>query len=479
MNYPKIPLFIDGKWLSGDGRANEPVYDPSNGSIIGNVPHASDDDLALAITAAERGFDTWRKMPAYERAKIMKNAAGFLRRSRDEIADTLTTEQGKPLAEARAETDVAIDMLEWFAEEGRRVYGRTIPGRAPAHRQTVYLEPVGPAALFTPWNFPAVTPLRKVAAALAAGCSCILKPSEETPATAIKIAEAFSEAGLPDGVFSVVLGDPAHISTRLIASSAIRKASLTGSTRVGRELARLAAAGPKPITLELGGHAPVIVWDDVDVEAVARLSVTGRYRNAGQICLSPTRFLISDKIYDRFVSAFVDAVSAIKTGDGRLPGTTMGPLANARRLTVMDELVADAQEQGAELLAGGNRIGERGYYFEPTVLANVPLQSRVLNEEPFGPIAVLNRVHSLDEALTEANRLPYGLAAYAFSDSSRVVDRVVSGLEAGAIGVNHFGSASPETPFGGVRDSGYGSEGGIEGLQAYTITKFVSHMTGG
>ena len=371
----------------------------------------------------------------------------------------------------------AADICEWFAEEGRRAYGRIIPARADGVRNMVILEPVGPVAGFCPWNFPVTQAVRKIAASLAAGCSIICKCPEETPASPIGLVRCFADAGVPAGVVNLVYGVPAEISEYLIPHPAIRKVSFTGSIPVGKKLAALAGEHMKRVTMELGGHAPVLVFDDVDSEEVAKTMSFMKYRNAGQVCISPTRFFVHEKVYDKFVGKFTDLAKSLKVGDGLDPTSKMGALANPRRVNAIESFVHDAQEKGAKATTGGKRIGNQGNFFEPTVLTDVPESARIMNEEPFGPVAVMLRFKDTDEVLTRANKLEFGLASYAFTKNSKTATKVADALDHGMVTINHLGLALPETPFGGVKDSGYGHEGGIEGLQVYMVAKFVSHMS--
>lgn len=472
--YDALFLFIDGAWIDGAGRDTSPVLNPATGAVIGHVPHARRQDLDRALHAADRGFAAWRRTPAIERAKVLRRTAALLRERAEPIARQLTLEQGKALHEAQYEVASAADYFEWFAEEGRRVYGRTVPSRRPEVHQRVHKEPVGPVAAFAPWNFPAITPSRKIAAALAAGCSVVIKPGEECPATALAIARALDDAGLPKGVLNVVFGVPDLVSRHLIGSPLIRKVSFTGSVPVGRLLAAQAGQALKPITLELGGHAPVLVFEDADLDAAASLVAAGKFRGTGQICLSPTRILVQRSVYATFLAKFVAETEALKVGDGLEPGTQVGPLSNARRVEAVAALVEDARACGATVRTGGARVDRPGLFWQPTVLTDVPAHAKVLHEEPFGPLAVVCPFDTVDDALAEANRLPYGLAAYAFTESARTALRVGNELEAGMIGINHAQMIVCELPFGGIKDSGHGSEGGAEGIQSYLTTKFIS-----
>lgn len=474
--YPEVYLLVDGEWISAKERASSPVVNPATGEVIGQVPHATRADMERAIESTQKGFKTWRNTSAYERAKILRKAAALLRERSESIATTLTMEQGKPIFEARYELNSSADYFEWFAEEGRRVYGRVIPSRSTAVQQLVKKEPIGPVAAFAPWNFPAITPSRKIAAALAAGCSIIIKPGEECPATAVQIARALQDAGLPPGVLNVLFGEPAEISEYLINSPVTRKVSFTGSVPVGRHLSAMAGQALKPITLELGGHAPVIVCEDADIDKAAQILAAGKFRGTGQICLSPTRILVQRNVYEVFLKKFVEATKALRIGNGLDADTKVGPLSNERRMKAISEMVEDARARGARVMTGGERVPGPGLFWQPTILADVPSDAIVMHEEPFGPIAVALPYDTLNEAIDEANRLPYGLAAYGFTESARTAVRLSNELEAGMIGINHTQMIVCELPFGGIKDSGQGSEGGAEGIQSYLTTKFVSQV---
>ena len=474
MTYPDTQLFIDGTWRAAREGTTIPVIDPATEEVIGQVAHARTADLDDALAATLRGFETWRKTSAFDRSKLMRRAAEILRERADTIAPMMTREQGKPLSQARMEVLGAADTIEWFAEEARRTYGQIIPARAAGVQQMAVRHPVGPVAAFTPWNFPINQVVRKLCAALAAGCSIIVKAPEETPASPAELIRAFADAGVPNGVIGLVYGVPAEISEYLIKQPVIRKISFTGSTPVGKLLAGMAGQHMKRATMELGGHAPVIVAGDADWEKAAAQMSASKTRNAGQVCVSPTRFLVDQKISDNFLEAFSSGMQKIKVGNGFDEGVEMGPLANERRIPMMEELIGDAVEKGATLVTGGHRIGNKGWFFEPTVLADVPLNARIMNEEPFGPVAIVNRMTSLDEMIAEANRLEFGLAAYAYARSHEAVERIGREVESGMISINHIGLALPETPFGGIKDSGYGTEGGSEAVMAYMDTRFVT-----
>jgi succinate-semialdehyde dehydrogenase/glutarate-semialdehyde dehydrogenase len=473
-NYPEPSLFIDGEWLGAQGRKSQPVVNPATEEVLGQLPHASVADLDRALAAAQRAWGEWRALLPVQRAKILRRAADNIRARAEEIARIATLEMGKSIHETRLEVQGAAEIFDWYAEEGRRAYGRVLPQRLPGQRMTIVKEPVGPVAAFAPWNFPAGNPARKIGAALAAGCSCILKPAEEAAGTALAVARALHDAGLPPGVLAIVFGVPHEVSTHLIASPVIRKVSFTGSIPVGKQLVKLAADGMKRTTMELGGHAPVLVFDDVDVEKTLDQCVAAKFRNAGQVCVSPTRFYVHQSIYSQFAEGFAARARALTVGPGIDESNRMGPLAHARRLPAVQGIIDEAVGHGARLLAGGKRIAGKGYFFEPTVLADVPNAARIMNEEPFGPIAILNPFGDFDAVLAEANRLPYGLAAFGFTHDARRVNLLGERLEAGMIGLNSFQISVPESPFGGVKESGHGSEEGIEGLEACLVTKFIS-----
>jgi succinate-semialdehyde dehydrogenase/glutarate-semialdehyde dehydrogenase len=472
--YPDVLLHIAGEWRASRSGRTIPVVNPATEERIGTIPHADRADMDEALAAAERGFRAWRKVSAFERSRIMRKAANLLRERVDSIARLMTQEQGKPLPEAKGETLAGADVIDWFAEEARRAYGRVIPARAEGVYQLVVKEPVGPVAAFTPWNFPINQIVRKLSAALAAGCSIIVKAPEETPASPAELIRAFLDAGVPGDVIGLLYGVPSEISEYLIPHPVIRKISFTGSTPVGKHLAALAGKHMKRVTMELGGHAPAIVFDDADLDTAAKILSANKFRNAGQVCVSPTRFLIQEGVYEGFVERFTAAAQAIKVGNGLEEGVTMGPLANERRIPAIEALVQDAVSQGAKLKAGGKRIGNKGYFYEPTVLADVPKSARAMNEEPFGPLALISRFRSFDEVVEEANRLPFGLAAYAYTSSAKTAQAIAANVESGMMSINHHGLALPEVPFGGVKDSGYGSEGGSEAIEAYLNTKFVT-----
>lgn len=472
--YTDLQLYIDGEWLNGAGRKSEEVLNPATGRSLASLPHATKADLDRALVAAEAGFALWRATSAYDRAKVLRKAADLLRERVQHIATVMVQEQGKPFPEARAEVLGTADIIDWMAEEGRRAYGRIVPGRGKNVRQLVLQEPVGVVAGFSPWNFPTLTPVRKIAGALAAGCSIILKAAEETPGSAVELVRSFHDAGVPKGVLNLVFGVPSEVSEHLIGSDVVKKISFTGSVPVGKLLAGLAAKGMKRATMELGGHSPVVVFSDADPEKSAETIAAFKYRNAGQVCISPTRFYVQEPVYDRFLKRFTEYAQGLKLGDGLEKGTTMGPLANARRLDAMEMFVNDARDRGGKIVTGGKRHGNQGYFFEPTVITDVPDDCKIMTEEPFGPVAPIVRFKTFDEVVERANALPFGLASYAFTSSAQTATMIGDALQSGMVGINSVAISTPETPFGGIKESGYGSEGGIEGLEAYTNRKFIS-----
>ena len=470
--YPDLSLFINGEWRKTVD--DLPVLNPATEEVIGRLPHAETSDLDDALDAAAKGFKIWSRVPPSERANILRKASAIMRERQEEIALAITAEHGKPLKQARLEVIRGCEFLEWDAGEATRTYGRVIPS-APGVRYVVHNQPIGIVAAFSPWNFPMSQPARKVGGAIASGCSIILKAAEETPAGAMHIARAFQDAGLPPGVLNLVFGTPAEISEHLIKQDQVRLVAFTGSTAVGRHLTGLATQHMTPVLMELGGHAPVIVCEDTDVDRAAITGAERKMRNAGQVCTSPTRFFVHESIFEAYTETFVRRAAATVVGNGMDPDVEMGPLANERRIAALAALVDDARDKGAVLKTGGSALERKGYFFQPTVLANVPDSARVMQEEPFGPLAIINPVASLDDAIEQANSVPYGLAAYGFTNRADYVDRMVEEVEAGNLSINTLEASLPETPFGGVKSSGYGREGGTEGLHNYMIAKNVSH----
>ncbi len=465
-------LFIDGRWLSGEGRATHQVTNPATGAVLAELPLATTADLDAALDAAARGYPLWRATSVDEKAAVLTGAARLMRERVDIIATTATLEQGKPLAEARAELAYSAALVDFYAGEVRRNYGRVLT-RPTGQRSLVMHEPVGPSLALCPWNFPILNPARKLAPALAAGCSMIIKPPEEAPGTSILVLQCFLDAGLPAPVASMVYGVPDTVSRQLIASPIIRKISFTGSVPVGKHLMKLAADGAKRTTMELGGHGPVIVWDDADFDKAVTMVSAFKWRNAGQVCVSPTRLIVHDAIADRFAAALAERAKTLTVGPGLDATTQMGPLANPRRPVAMESLIGDALAQGATLLAGGERVGSTGNFWAPTILADVPLSARLMNEEPFGPVALVQRVATMEAAIAEANRLPFGLAAYLFTENARTANLMADAVESGMVGINTMAMSAADSPFGGVKDSGHGSEDGPEGMRAFQVIKAI------
>ena len=474
MSYEKLELLINGKWKMGSENKAEPVINPATNEVIGDLPHASKKDLDEALESNLEAFKLWKKESSLNRQKIIENACRNLESKFDQVATNLTIEMGKPLAEAKGELAVGLDVLRWYGEEGKRAYGRIVPSRMSNMSQTVIKEPIGPVIAFVAWNFPVMNVVRKIGGALAAGCTITIKPSEETPGTAIAIGRAFMDAGLPPGVLNIVFGVPSEVSEHLCGSKIPRKLSFTGSIPVGKHLQKLAADNMIRCTMELGGHSPLMVFDDTDIDMAAKISVAGKFRNAGQVCVSPTRFLVQDTVKEQFIKAVINETNKIKVGNGLDDGINMGPLIAERRIDIMKDFVNDAVENGANIEMGGNRMNLEGSFFAPTILTNVSDNTKIMNEEPFGPLLPIDTFNSVDEVIDRANRLDFGLASYAFSNDPKIVSFLKSEIQAGLLAVNSTVVSTPETPFGGIKQSGYGSEGGIEGLDAFLVTRFIS-----
>lgn len=474
--YPKLHLYIDGEFLDGQGREGQDVRDPATFETLGHLPWATQGDLDRALHAAQRAFQTWRRSSPMERSAILRKVAELARERAPEIGRHITLDNGKPLAEAVGEVVNSAEHAEWSAEECRRIYGRVVPSRNPAVRQMVLREAVGVCAAFTPWNFPFSQAMKKVGAAIGAGCTVILKGPEESPSAIVALARLFHDAGLPPGVLNIVWGVPSKVSQYLIESPIVRKVAFTGSVPVGKQLAAMAGAHMKRISMELGGHSPVLVFDDADIDHAANILARFKVRNAGQVCVSPTRFYVQDQAHDRFVERFAQTMASIKVGHGLQPESQMGPLIHARRMQAVESLVEDAIERGAHVAAGAKRLSDDGHFYAPTVLVGVSDEARVMNEEPFGPVATVIRFREVEEAIARANSLPFGLASYVFTRSIQTATQVSNEVEAGMVNINHFGMAHPELPFGGVKDSGMGSEGGSETFDAYLVTKMVTQI---
>lgn len=472
-DYTTPALYIDGEWITQAERYGD-VLNPATDEVLAKFPFANSQQIDRALASAQAGFEVWKKTNYDERIAIMQRAAGIIRQHAEHTARCMTMEHGKPLADSRGEVENCAKLLEWSAKAAADYSDRPLNDMRGFASRTVRKEPIGPVAAFPAWNFPASLATRKMASAIAVGCSIIVKPAEETPVSFMAVVQALHEAGLPKGVVNILMGDPAKISKHLIESPIIKKISFTGSTPVGQQLAALAGQYAKPCVMELGGHAPVVIFDDANIEKAVALSATTKSRNTGQVCISPTRFFIQDGVYDEFVKGFTDTFAAIRVGNGLEEGIQMGPLANPRRIGEIDALVKDAVSKGARLLTGGHRLDRAGNFYAPTVLADVPDNARIMQEEPFGPIAVLNRFSDYDEAINKANNTDFALASYAFTGSQQTADKLANDLDSGKVGINGFPVIFLDSPLGGRRQSGYGSEGGYEGLDAYRIVKFVS-----
>ncbi|AMJ61581.1 NAD-dependent succinate-semialdehyde dehydrogenase [Bosea sp. PAMC 26642] len=474
-SYERLGMLIGGEWIY-DAPLHGDVIDPATGEAFSRLPFAGSAEIERAVECAHHAFLAWKDSSPLDRSLILRRFADLARRDADTIGWSLTRDQGKPFADARAEVRFAADHADWAAEEARRIYGRIIPPRDPRVHQYVVREPVGVCAAFTPWNFPFSQALRKVVAAVASGCTMVLKGPEDSPSAVVALARLMEEAGLPAGCINIVWGEPAAISEALLRHPLVKKISFTGSVAVGKQLAALAGLHMKRATMELGGHAPVIVYDDADIDAAATALAMQKVRNAGQVCISPTRFYVQDKVHDQFLSQFVATIAKTRVGSGFEEGVQMGPLCHERRVGAIESLVSDARERGATIAVGGERLGNRGFFYAPTVVAGATEGTRLMTEEPFGPIAVVSRFTNFEDVICRANSLPFGLASYVFTRSQERAQHSSRALAAGMVSVNHFGLSLPETPFGGINDSGYGSEGGAETLDSYLNTKFVSQL---
>ncbi len=474
--YLKLSFYINGDFISGEGRPSQEVINPATQEVLGHLPHATQADLDMALQSAEKAFATWKKSSPMDRSAILRKVGQMTRDRAKEIARNMTLDQGKPLAESLGELISCADHCDWHAEECRRIYGRVVLPRNPDVRQLVLKEPIGVCVAFTPWNFPYNQAIRKVCAAIGAGCTVILKGPEDSPSAVMAIAQMFHDAGLPPGVLNLVWGEPAKVSDYLIRSPITRKVSFTGSVAVGKQLAALAGAHMKRTTMELGGHSPVLVFDDADIDKAATMLAKFKIRNAGQVCVSPTRFYVQKKAYDKFLAKFIDVLKTIKVGNGLDEGIEMGPLAHERRVPAIARFVEDSRKRGATIELGGDPVSGKGFFFPPTVITGLKDDSMLMTEEPFGPIAPVVSFDNADEVIARANSLPFGLSSYVFTNNLQTATKVSNSLEAGMVNINHFGSALPETPFGGIKDSGIGSEGGSETFDGYLVTKFVTHI---
>jgi succinate-semialdehyde dehydrogenase/glutarate-semialdehyde dehydrogenase len=471
-DYPSLNLLIAGESIESAGRETIDVLDPATGEAFASLPKATPADLDNALEAASRGYKVWRATSADQREAVLRKGAALIRERAKDIGAAITREQGKPVKEAIGEVIYCAMLLEFYAGECKRLYGKTLV-RPDGQRVEVRREPVGPVAGFAAWNFPAINVMRKVGGPLAAGCSAIVKPSEETPAGGLGIVQALLDAGVPGDVCQVVFGVPDEVSRHLLASPIIRKVTFTGSTAVGKHLAKLAADDMKRATMELGGHGPVLVFNDTDIDRTLDVMVATKYRNAGQVCVSPTRFLVEEDVFERFRDGFIERAKTVKVGSGFDAETQMGPMASERGPDGLQSKINDAKDKGAKLLAGGNRIGNQGFFHEPTVLSEVPLDAEIMNEEPFGPVALINPMAGEQAMIEEANRLPYGLAAYAWTQDNARRMRLASEIEAGMVAINGAGVSAVDAPFGGVKWSGDGLEDGAEGVAACLVSKTV------
>ena len=472
--YENLGNFINGKW-SNSTQDKVEVFNPFNEELLGLIPSSTEKELDEALLSAKKAMDTWKKTSPWERSKIIKKTADLIRERVDQIANTMTLETGKPLAEAKGETLASADQFEWYSEETKRIYGQLIESRTQDTRLQVRYEPVGVVAAFSAWNFPALLPARKIAASIAAGCSIIIKPASETPGTCMEIIKACQDAGVPEGVVNFVTGKSSFISKYLIQSPIIKKVSLTGSVEVGKEILKMAAEGIKKVSMELGGHAPVLVYDDTDVDYAATTCSNTKFRNCGQVCISPTRFYVQEKIYDEFCEKFTANTKKLKLGNGFDPDSNVGPLANKRGLDHIDKLVRDAEKKGADILTGGSASKKfnKGFFYEPTVLKNVPENANILSVEPFGPVAPIIKVTDESKIFEMANSTDFGLAGYVFTSSLKRAHVASENLEVGMVGVNDMLLASAEIPFGGVKESGFGREGGSLGILDYLVPKYT------
>ncbi|MFM0439441.1 NAD-dependent succinate-semialdehyde dehydrogenase [Paraburkholderia strydomiana] len=468
-------LFINGSWVQSHGSGYSDLHDPITGRVRARVTHADNSDVMAAVEASRMGFAAWRKRSAFNRCKILRTAADLLRERAPQVAALVTREQGKPLREAGAEIELSADLLDWFAEEGRRAYGRVIPARAPGVSQCVLREPIGPVAAFTPTTFPVSQAIHKIGPALAAGCSVVIRPPDELPATTAALVEVFHDAGLPPGVLNVVFGDMNEISECMIAHPAIKMVSFIGALEHGKRVAALAGIHMKRSNVEMSGHTAAIVFSDADMETAAKLLAYCKYRNCGQVCVSPTHFMIQSNGFDEFRQKLIEEARAISTGSGDDVGAKMGPLVSAKRLRDVQALIDDAVQRGARLDFGGQRIGSSGHFLQPTILSGITPDMRIVDEQLFGPVALLSSFEMLDDAIEQSNRLPFGRAAYAFTSSPITASHLVSELQVGMLSINHLGLELPEMPFGGIKDGGFGSGHVVDSIDTYLVPKMVSH----
>lgn len=475
MTVPNL-MYIDGDWTPASDGAKMDIINPADEKKIDTIPVATKDDLDRALESADRAWRSWKEVDVWTRSAHIRRVSDIIKERKEEIAAVLTEEQGKPTAEAMGEIGAAAEQFDWYADESRRIYGRVIDGHSKEHRLLVIREPIGPVAAFSPWNFPALLSSRKIAPAIACGCSIIVKPAVEAPRTALCIAKAISDAGIPAGVLNMVTGKSSMISDHLIKSDIIRKVTLTGSVPIGQEILKLSADGIKVVTMELGGHSPVLIFEDANIDQAAETCAKTKYRNNGQVCISASRFYVQESVAERFIERFVEVTKSLVIGDGRDPKTDVGPISNMRRLEATERLVSDAVKKGAEVKCGGKRPEgfKKGFYYEPTVIVNVDPSMAIMTEEPFCPVAPISTFSDIEDALDKANSTEFGLAAYIFTENTKTAFLAAEGIEAGMVGVNTLLLAAPEIPFGGIKRSGFGREGGSEGIEAYTTTKYIN-----
>lgn len=475
IEHPRVGLFIDGEWIF-DRPSCYDIRNPSTEKVIGTVPRANASDLQRALSAAERGFKIWRETAPVDRNVIITRAIKLVRERAENIAQIITRENGKLISDARAEVERSASFFDWDMAQALRSYGTIVPGE-PQMQKMILRQPIGPVAAFTPWNVPLSAPSRKISGALCSGCSIILKAAEETPGAAVAMAQCFEQAGLPQGVLNLVFGDPSEVSATLIESPVIRMVTLTGSVAVGKHLSRLAGSAMKPVLMELGGHAPVIVCEGVDAKEIGRMALKSKIRINSQWCAAPGRFLVHESHFQEFVHSFAQAAADVRVLDGLDVEAQLGPVTSSRRLDAMQHFVDDALARGGKVAAGGHRVGDQGYFFAPTLLVDTPLDSAIMLEEPFGPVCSAVPFKSLDDAITIANSLSVGLAAFVFTNTLEEAERLSRELDLGVLSINHFGAPDPDTPFGGVKDSGIGREGGPGSLDSYMVTKTILQRT--
>ena len=475
--YSNFGQFIDGQWQQAEKKETYKVINPATEEVLGEASKASSVDVQKALKSAEKGLETWKNTTPWQRSYVIRKIADLMRERKEVLAKWLTLEVGKPLKEAIGEVGGGADIFEWNAEETKRIYGETLQSRFPETRVHVYYQPVGVVAALVPWNFPIVLASRKISTALAAGCSVICKPDVITPGAVMELVNICKDAGVPDGVVNLLSGDPAEISNELLESDIIKKVSITGSTRVGKLILKKAADKVQRVTMELSGHSPFIVFDDVDMNKVADMAITAKFRNNGQVCISPNRFYIQETRKEEFVNAFVDRAKKLKIGNGMDEGTDLGPLTTAKRLEEIEKLVETTKSEGAKVVLGGGRPSgfNKGYYFEPTVFDDVQDNFTIMKEEPFGPLVPVLTFKDFDEVVERANNNDLGLCSYLYTNSMDKANRASEMMETGCVAVNTAAVAAAEAPFGGIKQTGYGREGGSMAIKDYLNIKYT-HM---